>query len=263
MFFYASKLGLLMFQPTSLCLLAITVGLLASRTRTGQRLALGGTAALLLLGFSPVANWLVRPLEQRFPKPDLNQIGGRVAGIVILGGFEDTWVSRGRKELALTDAAERFTEGVRLAQRLPQAKVLFTGGTGDVFESEGAADLVAGYLVAFGIARERIILEKTSRTTAENATLSKAIANPKAGEIWLLVTSAQHMPRSIGVFRRQGFDVLAWPVDYRTAGGSGDWLSGFSSASEGWRRADFAVREWYGLVGYWLSGRSRELFPGP
>ena len=67
-------------------------------------------------------------------------------------------------------------------------------------------------------AAKRIELEGKSRNTAENATFSKALANPKPGERWLLVTSAHHMPRSVGCFRRAGFAVEAYPVDWRTRG---------------------------------------------
>jgi uncharacterized SAM-binding protein YcdF (DUF218 family) len=267
MFFYLSKLGLLLLQPSSLCAAAIGAGLLMSawpsKARTGRRIATGGLIALVVLGFSPVANLMLLPLEHRFPRPDLSAIGPRVAGLVILGGFEDTWVSGGRQELALTDAAERLTEAVRLAQRLPAAKVVFTGGAADLVTAEGAADLVREYLIAFGVAAERIILERTSRTTDENARNTRDIVKPRPGDVWLLVTSAQHMPRAIGVFRGSGFDVVAWPVDYRTAGNGRDGLSGFRMISEGLRRADHAAKEWYGLFGYWVAGRSRDLFPAP
>lgn len=267
MFFYIAKLGLLLFQPSSLLVLVMLAGTLLSlrarSARIGRALAISAAMGFALLGFLPLSNVIVRPLEERFPPADLAAIGPRVAGIVILGGFEDTWVSRGRGALALTDAAERLTDGVRLAQRLPQAKVVFTGGTGDLFETEGAADIVAEYLVAFGIAPDRIVLERKSRTTAENAALTRDIVRPKPGEVWLLVTSAQHMPRSVGVFRAAGFEVAAWPVDFRTSGSGDEWRRGFTMASEGLRRADYAAREWYGLFGYWLSGRSTVLFPAP
>ena len=68
---------------------------------------------------------------------------------------------------------------------------------------------------ALGIARERLVLEDKSRDTFENATLTARLVNPKPGERWLLVTSAWHMPRAMGCFRRAGVAVERWPVDYR------------------------------------------------
>ena len=74
--------------------------------------------------------------------------------------------------------------------------------------------------------------------------------------------SAYHLPRAIGAFRKVGFMVEAYPVDWRTRG-SEDLARVFSTLSEGLSRTDTAVHEWLGLVVYWLTGRSSELFPGP
>ena len=70
------------------------------------------------------------------------------------------------------------------------------------------------------------------------------------------------MPRAIGAFRQAGFDVEAWPVDYRTRGRA-DLARPFDKVSEGLRRVDVASREWAGLLAYWLMGRSDALFPAP
>ena len=98
--------------------------------------------------------------------------------------------------------------------------------------------------------------------TLENAILSKDLARPQPGERWLLVTSAYHMPRAIGIFRKAGFDVEPYPVDWRTSG-SGDALRPFPTVGDGLRRTDTAVREWVGLLVYWLMGMSSSLFPAP
>jgi uncharacterized SAM-binding protein YcdF (DUF218 family) len=88
------------------------------------------------------------------------------------------------------------------------------------------------------------------------------IAAPKSGERWLLVTSAYHMPRSVGLFRKAGFAVEPYPVDWRV-GGRADILTFSSLSSEGLDRVDTGIREWMGLAAYWISGKTRELFPGP
>ncbi|MGA8158976.1 MAG: YdcF family protein, partial [Rhodoplanes sp.] len=108
----------------------------------------------------------------------------------------------------------------------------------------------------------RLIPEDRSRNTVENAVFSKELAAPKEGERWLLATSAYHMPRAIGAFRRAGFEVEAYPVDWRTRGPA-DAGRPFQSVADGLKRTDTAVREWVGLFVYWLTGRSSELFPAP
>ncbi len=109
--------------------------------------------------------------------------------------------------------------------------------------------------------RARVVLERRSRNTAENAAFSKDIARPKLGERWLLVTSAVHMPRAIGCFRRAGFAVEAYPVDWRT--GASVAFTPSRSFAAGLQRTDFAAHEWLGLLAYWASGRTSELLPGP
>lgn len=90
---------------------------------------------------------------------------------------------------------------------------------------------------------------------------TKQLVAPKPGERWLLVTSAFHMPRSIGIFRKAGFDVEAYPVDWRM-GGRDDLFSFTNNGAEGLGKTDVAVREWIGLVAYRLMGRTGELLPG-
>ena len=85
---------------------------------------------------------------------------------------------------------------------------------------------------------------------------------PKPSERWLLVTSAHHMPRSIGIFRKAGFPVEAHPVDFRTRGWQ-DLDGPFGSLAAGLARTDAAMHEWAGLFVYWLTERTSELFPGP
>lgn len=262
MFFYASKIiGALIF-PSSLIALSLIAGMVLTLTgwapRWGRRLLLAGVVLLIVCGLSPLGNWMVLPLEQRFARGELPE---KVAGIVLLGGFESPGISRDRGELALNEAAERLTEGILVALKRPQARVIFTGGDGSLIrEQRSAAGPIATYLETIGIARERIVLEDQSRTTHENAAFLAGMLAPKPGERYVLVTSAFHMPRSVATFRRNGFDVVAWPVDYRTRG-AGDVWEGFSSIPGGLERVDLAFKEWIGLVAYRLTGRSAELWP--
>ena len=121
-------------------------------------------------------------------------------------------------------------------------------------------------LTALGVPREQLIFEAKSRDTYENAVFLKEELTRQGelapGKRWVLITSAFHMPRSIGTFRAAGFDIEPWPVDYRTRGRS-DLTRPFDKVSEGLRRVDVAMREWAGLLAYWLRGRSDALFPAP
>ena len=264
MFFPLSKILGFFAIPSNLVVSIGVLGLLLLPTRfarAGRALACASLIVLAILGLSPVGNALIIPLEERFPRWDATR--GAPDGIIVLGGAISPDVSSARDEVALNEAAERLTVAAELARRYPDARIVFSGGSGALIYDEGAeAPLALRLLESFGIPRTRIALEDRSRNTVENAVLSKAIAQPKPGERWLLVTSAHHLPRAVGVFRKAGFPVEAYPVDWRTRGPE-DALRPFASVGDGLRRSDTAVREWVGLAVYWLTGRSSELFPAP
>jgi uncharacterized SAM-binding protein YcdF (DUF218 family) len=105
-------------------------------------------------------------------------------------------------------------------------------------------------------------MERRARNTQENAEFSRALAAPKSGERWLLVTSAFHMPRSVGLFRKAGCAVEPYPVSW-LVGGRADLFKFSVLSLEGLDRVDVGVREWMGLAAYRISGKTSEFFPGP
>lgn len=265
-FYLASKLLLLLFQPSSLIALALGLGLALSLRpalrRAGLLLSFAGFSGLIVAGFLPLGNLLILPLEERFGTAQPAIPEAPVAGIIVLGGFEDGWVSKGRGGLAVNESAERLTEGLRLAQALPQAKVIVTGGVGELLAGADAEEAIRLYLTQTGIAPSRIVIEPKSRNTSENARFTFDLVRPKPDERWVLVTSAYHMPRAVGVFRHAGFKLVPYPVDFRTRS-SADLLMPFKSVASGLQRTDLAFKEWIGLVAYRLTGRMDEWFPGP
>src|SRR5262245_21338022 len=264
MFFVLSKVLGFFALPSNFVISVAVLGALLLPTRLrrlGWWLVIGGLLLLSVIGLSPLGNALILPLEQRFPQYDHSR--GAPDGIIVLGGAISPDVSANRRVTTLNEAAERMTTAVELARRYPNARIVFTGGTGALIYHEGnEAEIALAFFQSLGLARERIILEDKSRNTVENAVFTRDIVKPKPGERWLLVTSAYHMPRSVGIFRHAGFPVEAYPVDFRTRG-SEDYLRPFFSLGDGMRRTDTAAREWVGLLIYWVTGQSSELLPGP
>jgi uncharacterized SAM-binding protein YcdF (DUF218 family) len=172
--------------------------------------------------FVPIGEILTQPLETRFSRAVLGP-DQRITGIIALGGD-----------------LRRIMEAVKLVFRFPHAKLVIAG-----YGEKRAHDFAR----AQGLAEEILILETRSQNTFENALFTKALVDPKPGERWLLVTSAWHMPRAVGCFRKAGFSILPWP------------LLGERTADRSW--FPFAGREWLGLLVYWLIGRTDALFPGP
>ena len=263
MFFVLSKTVYLLLVPSNLLLITGLAGLALLMTRwrrLGRRLALTALTLFLLCGILPVGDALNQVLENRFPVWDPAR--GAPDGIVVLGGAIDPVVSRARGQVTLGDAAERITVIAKLARDYPHARILFSGGDGSLRANRGKeADYLVPLLDTFGVPGERVALERRSRNTAENAAFSKTLVQPKPGERWLLVTSAQHMPRAIGCFRRAGFPVEAYPVDWHTVP-RWRWFVRLD-VIDGLNRLDSVVHEWEGLFAYWLTGRISEFFPGP
>src|SRR4051812_4726152 len=140
-------------------------------------------AALTLL---PLGQLTLRPLEERFPQPDLP---ARINGIILLGGSVHTEMTADRGQPVLNGAAERITEFVALARRYPEARLVFTGGSGFVFSgSLREADVIRRVLDGLGFDVSRIAFERESRNTYENAVFSRPLVNPQPGETWLLIT---------------------------------------------------------------------------
>lgn len=268
MFFFSAKVLWFFLQPSTVAALSIAVGfVLAARgarlRRIGLSLGAFGVVLLLVGGFSPLANILLLPLETRFPAQKAKSLEYPVDGIIILGGFEDFGAGTDQPGLPINEAGERLTEGVRLARLNGTAKIVFTGAViWGLDASTSLADQVGDFFEDMGISRDRIVLEDKARDTFENAVMTKSLVSPEPGERWLLVTSGFHMPRSVGVFRKAGFDVIPYPVDLRLRGAEDVW-SGFGRLSSGLLRLDVVVREYVGLLAYWLTGRTDELFPAP
>ena len=264
MFFVLSKVLGFFALPSNFAIVLGLAGALVLPTRfarAGRLLMLAGVLALALLGLSPLGNALIIPLEDRFPPWDDTR--GAPDGIVVLGGAITPDVSAVRSQVALNEAAERITETVALARRYPQARIIYSGGTGALIYREGNEAVSAVKLFeSLGIPPERVTAEEQSRNTIENAVFSHLLADPKPGERWLLVTSASHMPRAIGAFRAAGFPVEAYPVNWQTRG-LRDAGRLFDSFAEGLSMTDHAAHEWLGLVVYRLTGKTSELFPGP
>jgi uncharacterized SAM-binding protein YcdF (DUF218 family) len=240
------------------------VGLVLTRTRfarAGWRVAVASLVLIGLVGFLPLGKALSVPLENRFPLWE--PAGAAPAGIVVLGGAISAYKLATRGEVGINEAAERVIAVPVLAKRYPAARIIYSGGDASLFANRGReAAVVTSLFESLGVPASRLTLEDRSRNTAENAAYSKALAQPKPGERWLLVTSAVHMPRAIGAFRQAGFDVEAYPVDYQTNGWR-DVLDVFGSVSGALSRTDSALHEWIGLIAYRLTGKTSELLPGP
>jgi uncharacterized SAM-binding protein YcdF (DUF218 family) len=264
LFFVLSKTLGLMLLPTNFLIGAGLLGAILLATRfasLGRKLMVASVVLLAICGFSPLGKLLLYPLESRFPPWDAAR--GAPDGIVVLGGSIDADLSAAHGAAIVRTAADRIIAAAALAHRYPNARVVFSGGNANLISNDAReADFAGALFESLGTSKARLMMERRSRNTQENAEFSKTLAAPKDGERWLLVTSALHMPRSIGLFRKAGFNVEAYPVDWRV-GERADLLKFSAIALDGLGRTDVAMREWMGLVAYRATGKIDELLPGP
>jgi uncharacterized SAM-binding protein YcdF (DUF218 family) len=265
-FYIASKILWFFLTPSNLIFAAIAIGTILvlwsnKFQKSGRRILGLGTFMLLICGLGPVGAALTIPLEKRFPLL-VNDQTPQPTGIIILGGAVRSRSAMASPDmLELNEAGERITALIYLAKLYPNAKIVFSGGIGDILDfGIPEADEVKNTISRLGVDPERILYERKSRNTHENAVFSKDLAQPKQGERWLLVTSAWHMPRSMGCFRQAGFDVEAYAVDFRSNGWQ-DLLHSSGSVGAGLRTTDVAWREWLGLIAYRLTNKTSALLP--
>ena len=266
MFFVVSKILWMIASPINLLLFGALAGVLlcyGRRARFGRVLALA--AILILVGAAtlPLGVLLIAPLEDRFPAPPSDLPPPE--GIIVLGGAIDDVTSDARGQTVFDEGGERITEAVILAKRYPEARVVYTGGTASFIPGAPSTEaLRARELMAqMGVAPDRITIEDKSRNTEENARFTAAIVDPEPSQRWIIVTSAFHMPRAMGVFEKAGFRPIAYPVAFRTLGRWPDDLRLNYWPGRNLRIFELALHEWIGLAAYWASGRIDHLFPGP
>jgi uncharacterized SAM-binding protein YcdF (DUF218 family) len=263
LFFLVSKLAWGILSPINLIITLIslaTILLWFNKQRVAKLLLTFCLIINLPLLFYPVSDGLIYPLENRFQKPNI--MPSNIDGIIILGGGEELKISASWQHAEMGNGGDRYLAAAVLAQQYPDAPVIFSGGSSFLhFQGmEKEAHIADQLLTKHGIEQQRIIIESQSRNTYENFLLLKAILSDPDGQ-YLLITSAYHMPRAVGIARKQNIDVIAYPVDYRSTTAvhrqlDFDLFSHLEVLEPAWR-------EWIGLLVYFITGKIDFIFPKP
>ena len=260
--FFISKIFWLLVQPLSLAFLLCALGAFlafAGWRRFGATLSLFAALVLFVTLYTTAGGVALQILEARFAKPA--EEPENLSCIIVLGGALENEVTTSRGGIEFNQAAERFVEPLRLALRHPQARILVSGGDGSISgDYEGEAGASERFFSAFGVSSDRLVKENASRTTYENSLQTKQVLAEAGLTDCLLVTSAFHMPRSVALFRKAGIPVTPWPVDYRTSGILKVGFD-FTQPTTNTQLTSTAVREWLGLLGYYVTGRTDSIFP--
>lgn len=255
--FVVSKILSFATQPLSWVVALLLLGLLCMprRRKWGLRLCWAALGVLLLQGWQPLPDALMRHLEAQYPGPGPAGNLQPYAGVVLLGGaLESGLIWQAHGQIALNSAAERMTVPIALLRQYPHLRVLFTGGQGELFATGlSEAERAKLFFDSMGVPPQRVIYESASHTTYENAILSAKVPGVDPTQRWLLLTSAFHMPRAMALFRKAGWNVTPYPVDYRT-GKETPWNN--YSLELGAQKWHLVLHELAGLLAYRLAGRA-------
>lgn len=218
------------------------------------------SVSIFMISVFPVGDWLLFPLEKRFPP--VAHLSPPIDGIIILGGSENIYNSFVWQQVELNQHSERFFAFIKLAREFPHAVHVYTGGSGDPLLQEYKGSVVAKRLFEEqGLDTSTILFESESRNTFENAVMTKKMVNPDPSDRWVLITSASHMPRSLGIFYKAGWKVLPYPVNHDTNPEAFFRITWNFSGNLA--KLNNAAYEWMGLFAYYMTGKTSHLFPGP
>jgi uncharacterized SAM-binding protein YcdF (DUF218 family) len=256
LFFILSKIIWFVLAPLNFVTICATLGLLFFRLKkpcAATAFFVASMAIFLLVGILPIGANAVHSLESRYSKPAT--MPAHVDGILVLGGAVESGASQISHMTEFNDAADRVNAALILSRRYPDAKIVFSGGSGRLIHNERIDSIdMRIFLKDMAFNSSKVIYEDQSRTTSENLINSKNILRPKPGETWILVTSAWHMPRAMGVARKLGWGLIPYPVDYRGPGRY-LWVPHKFDVLENFYMGDLALREMIGIAAYRMNGK--------
>ena len=227
-------------MPLALSLMLLTLGLMWSKLRPqhahGRRLITASGIVLFLFSWNPIGDRLLYALEHHYPA--LSEIPN-VEYVVVLGGKVSSDSSVPMSSHLSSDARARIMEGVRLAQALPNAKLIVSGYAG--FNTYSCAEIYSFVAQDMGIASSRIITLTTPKDTEEEAIAVKALVGEDA---IALVTSASHMRRAMNFFNAVNIVATPAPTFFTAKPNASDWSFG----SDGLYKSERAIYEYAGLL---------------
>jgi uncharacterized SAM-binding protein YcdF (DUF218 family) len=261
MLFFLKKFITFWLMPLPFCLTLVVAGWWLSRPsrrpRGGRGLIAAGAALLVFFSSNLASNWLLRPLEGRYPPiPELapgQPPTGPLAAcryVVVLGSGHADMAGFSATNQLSTAGLSRIVEGVRLLRALPGAQLIVSGP--GVHGRPSHAAILARAAVSLGVDPARIRLIDTARDTEDESRAVKAIV---ADAPIALVTSAFHMPRAYGDFRRAGVTALPCPADFMVRAADGFHWTDVSWDTESLGRSTAAVHERVGQLWMWLRDR--------
>lgn len=259
--FIIKKIISQLLYPVPLCLGILIIGLMlilfTRRQRAGKVIISAGVILFVIFSYTAIPNILLRSLEYRYPPLNViaasdttdNEILTSVKWIVVLGGGHTSDPDIPVASQLSRESLIRLIEAVHLYKKIQGSKLILSEGK--VFDPVPGSETMAEVAMSMGVNQEDIILESESKDTVDEACLIKPIVG---GDKFILVTSASHIPRSIGIFKKLGMHPIPAPVGHRTKGGCINPGTFFPN-SGGFAKIESALHEYIGII--WLKLRGQ------
>lgn len=262
MFFILSKIFWVLAKPLNCLAFMMVLGLLLRLKwrRAGGFILTTACLLFLLLGLFPVGPNMMVYLERQYQRPQT--LPEQIDGFIVLGGAFHGYLSHVHGYPVAAPTAERIHDFIRLGREYPQAKLVFSGGSGDpVHQQYIEAPVIEDFFEDMNAPRSNLILESASRNTYQNARYSYDLVKPEAGQTWVLITSAYHMPRAMAVFSALDWNVIPYPTDHNTTLKYHVLSSRKINVARNFDMLETGLKEWIGTAIYYLTGKSALPFP--
>ena len=254
--FYLSKIVNFFTNPQHILFLIILMQLTIIFFIKSKKLVIFFSKLFLILflffGYVPLGNFLLSKIED-YIQPSKYPIQ-QLTGVVVLGGsFETGSESKERNQVFLNSSAERLTKTLEIYKKNPRILILFSGFSNEITpKGWNESDMAKKFFLDQGVKIDNLIFEKQSRNTFENIKYSKDIITNYKGT-WGLITSANHMPRSFFVFKKQGLILEPINVDYKTGTSRMFWINfDISSGLSNW---SVILHELIGITYYKITNK--------
>jgi uncharacterized SAM-binding protein YcdF (DUF218 family) len=254
--FYLSKILNYFFDSWHILSLIILIQLFIIFFTQSKKLVIFFSKLFLFLflffGYIPLSNFLLSKIED-YIQPSKYPVQ-QLTGVIVLGGsFNSGLESKERNEVSLNSSAERLTKALEIYKKNPRLLILFSGFSGELKpQGWSESDMAKKFFLDQGVKLDNLIFENQSRNTFENIKYSKdIIANHKG--TWGLITSANHMPRSFFIFKKQGLILEPISVDYKTGTSRMFWIN--FNITTGLANWNFILHELIGIAYYKITNK--------
>ena len=204
-------------SPMPLLFILAVISLLwlwCSRRAARGKVAVTGVLLLLFaLSFKPLPYALMHHLEYQYPP--LKRLPNHITWVVVLGGGHSNEAQLASYNRLNQASLARLVTGMALARQQEKTKLLLSGGGASRRKSD--AYIMKQSAIALGFEQQCITLETISDNTWQQARAVKRILGKQR---FVLVTSANHMPRTMALFHKQGMHPIAAPSNYLTKSSS-------------------------------------------